>query len=218
MTPPDIEQLYCNLFLSKLSGCCFILFLIINVEKSGINLFFLLLFLCFVVVVVSKFLFLVLMLMEFFPWNETLLIFFSPQILFAIPNLIVVLNLASLYFVPIPSSEVYTSWEFPFILVLYVKHLLEACWKDKLEILKNILLVLEVKLFHKNSSFVAIFLFQHLLTAFITTSFLVFYVLSLFVHSYKGAPLFMQNKVLRQCTRQGAVRRQTSPVIWRGTI
>lgn len=38
----DIEQLYCNLFLSKLGGDCFILFLIINIveEKSGISLCF----------------------------------------------------------------------------------------------------------------------------------------------------------------------------------
>lgn len=127
MTVLDIEQLYCNLFLSKLGGGCFILFLIINIveEKSGISLcffagnhFFLLLWcLCFL----------------FFSWNETLLICFrssNPICYFCL----VILNWANLF------SSLYCPQEFTLhenlLLVSYIKCLLESCQKDNLEILK----------------------------------------------------------------------------------
>lgn len=62
--------------------------------------------------------------------------------------LTVVLYLASLFFIPVLSSGVSFPWEFA--LVSYTKCLPESCWKDKREILKNILLVFEVKPYHRN--------------------------------------------------------------------
>lgn len=83
-------------------------------EKSGIHLFF------------ASDLFSLLWCL-IFSWNEALLIFFSlleSSLLY--PILIVVLNLANLFYLNTVLA-----------LVLYIKYQLESSWKDKLEIQKH---------------------------------------------------------------------------------
>lgn len=141
MTVLDIEQLYCNLFLSKLGGGCFILFLInIVEEKSGISLcffagnhFFLLLWcLCFL------FFFLKWDIINLFSFLKSNLLFLSCDF-----------KLGKSVFIPILSSGVYSSREFAFSFIHKV--LTWILSKRQFGNSENILQFLEVKLFHRNA-------------------------------------------------------------------